>query len=204
LTGPNRLLSKFAPGWEGVRTPGGSNTLTSLGIALLAAAGLCLILRYGRRLSARLVRPALARLVALAATGTLLAAILVEGSGPPRYLRVPPVPPAQLGAPAPQLHLPSDYFADLLYTYWSVAGFPQIVNGRGAFDPVELLHVREVARFFLDAASVAALGEMGVRTVILHRDLAPGSDWQNTALRPIAGLPLTREDKGDLVIYHLG
>ena len=42
---PYRFLFDFAPGWDGVRTPGRINTLTSLGLALLAGAGLCVVVR---------------------------------------------------------------------------------------------------------------------------------------------------------------
>jgi hypothetical protein len=44
---PYRLLFDFAPGWDGVRTPGRINTLTSLGLALLAGAGACVIVAEG-------------------------------------------------------------------------------------------------------------------------------------------------------------
>src|SRR4029453_4705319 len=48
---PYRFLFDFAPGWDGVRTPGRINTLTSLGLALLAGAGLCVVVRALRRRS---------------------------------------------------------------------------------------------------------------------------------------------------------
>jgi hypothetical protein len=40
--------------------------------------------------------------------------------------------------------------------------------------------------------------------VILHRDLAFGTPWQDTADRPIAGLGITRRDEGELVVFGLG
>jgi hypothetical protein len=39
--------------------------------------------------------------------------------------------------------------------------------------------------------------------VILHPNRAVGTPWQDAARRSIDGLPLTREERGDVVIYHL-
>jgi hypothetical protein len=133
----------------------------------------------------------------------IIGAILLEGFGPIPHARVPPVPAGQAGARAPQLHLPSDYGHDLIYTYWSTAGFPDMVNGSGSFELNELLRTRNRVSGFPDAASVAYLNELGVRTVVLHRDLAAGTPWQVAARRSIEGLPLTREDRGTVILYHL-
>jgi hypothetical protein len=187
---PYRLLYDLAPGWDGVRTPGRINTLTSLGLALLAAAGMALVVRHGRRF-------------ATVAAAVLVAAILAEGFGPMSRAHVPAVPPGQLTAPAPQLHLPSSDSLDGLYGYWSTDGYPKLVNGAGSFDPNLLAEVRNATTAFPDAASVRLLRRIGVRSVIFHRDLALGTDWQNTASRSIAGLGITRTDKGELVIYRL-
>jgi hypothetical protein len=187
---PYRLLFDLAPGWDGVRTPGRINTLTSLGLALLAGAGVALVLRHGRRFS----------------TGVavlIVAAILAEGFGPMSRARVPAVPPGQLAAPAPQLHLPSFDSLDGIYGYWSTDGYPKLVNGAGSFDPNLLAEVRNVTTAFPDAASVRLLRRLGVRSVIFHRDLAAGTEYQDTASRPIAGLGISRKDEGELVIYTL-
>jgi hypothetical protein len=198
---PYRFLYDHAPGWNGIRTPGRLNTLTSLGLALLAAAGVALVVTYTRRL--RLPRgyaePA-AGLTAVVCAGL----VLLEGFGSSPHPFGPPVPPGQEAAPAPQLHLPSDDFNDDgFYSYWSVAGFPAMVNGAASFFPTDLLRTRQIAASFPDAGSVAYLRELGVRSVILHRDLAPGTPWQNTADRPTNGLGITSERVGELVIYRL-
>jgi hypothetical protein len=193
---PYRFLFDFAPGWDGVRTPGRINTLTSLGLALLAAAGVTLVLRHAQRLSAR-------KLPALAVATVLVAAILAEGFGPMSRARVPVLPAGQLAAPAPQLHLPSFDSLDGLYGYWSTDGYPKLVNGAGSFDPNLLAEVRNATTAFPDAASVRLLRRLGVRSVIFHRDLGVGTEWQKTADRSIAGLGITREDEGELVIYRL-
>jgi hypothetical protein len=199
---PYRLLYKYGPGWDSIRTPGRLNTLTSLGLALLAAAGLCLIVRWVRGLS--VLRDDRRRAVAsLAVTGMLAGAVLLEGFGSIPHWRTPSLPAGVADAPAPQFHLPSDYPHDLIYSWWSVEGFPKMVNGAGSFEPSTLVLARSVATGFPDAASVAYLRGLGVRSVILHPSLAFGTPWQDAARRPIDGLPLTREDRGDVVIYRL-
>ena len=190
---PYRFLYDFAPGWDGVRTPTRINTLTSLGLALLAGAGVSVItkwLRDGR------YRPVLA-------TAALTATILVEGFGPIAHYGVPVKPVGQARAAAPQLHLPSGYRHDIIYTYWTIPDFPAIVNGSASFELDRLLMLRLQVAGFPDASSVALLRRLGVRTVILHPDLAAGTPWQGASAKPVAGLPLRLEDRGDVVLYHL-
>ncbi len=128
---PYRLLYEFAPGWNGVRTPGRINTLTSLGLALLAGAGASLALRrIGRVGSSRL--HAHGPLVLGAA---LIGAILLEGIGPLPHATVPAAVPVTRRAAAPQLNLPLDFDHASLYSFWSIAGFPDPVNSYGAFEP---------------------------------------------------------------------
>jgi len=193
---PFRFLYDFAPGWSNVRTPGRINNLTSLGLALLAGAGLALVVRGLRRWSAR-------EAIASVAAGALVTAILFEGFGPIPQPRVPPVPPGELSAPAPQLHLPTHDFIDGEYAYWGIGGFPKMANAASSFDPQVILDIRSAAQAFPDARSVRFLRRAGVRSVILHRHLAFGTRWQGRAKRSIVGLGITRRDKGDLVIYRL-
>jgi hypothetical protein len=194
---PFGFLHDFAPGWGNVRTPGRINNLTSLGLALLAGAGLALVARGVRRLSAR-------GAIAAAAAGVVVAAILVEGFGPIPEPRVPAVPPGELSQAAPQLHLPTNDFTDGEYAYWGIGGFPRMANAGGGFDPQVILDTRSSAIGFPDGGSVRFLRRIGVRSVILHRDLVFGTPWQDTADRPIAGLGITRRDEGQLVVYDLG
>jgi hypothetical protein len=116
---------------------------------------------------------------------------------------VPPAPGGQAGAPDPQLHLPSDDLADSRYSYWSIAGFPLMANGYGGFAPSGQERLRMVTASFPDRESVAFLRDLGIRTVILHRDLAAGTPLADAAQRPTRGLPLVREDRGEVVLYRL-
>jgi hypothetical protein len=209
LTGgftPYRLLYELGPGWDGFRTPGRVHTLTTLGLALLAAAGAALVLRevasrpLTRRSSAGPRHP---RAVALGAATALSALVLLEGFGPTPHARVPPVPGGQADAPDPQLHLPSGDLPDSRYAYWSVGGFPRMANGYGGFAPSVLERLRSVTTTFPDRRSVALLRELGIRTVILHPELAAGTPLQDAELRPTRGLPLVREDRGEVVLYRL-
>jgi hypothetical protein len=192
---PFRLFRDIAPGWDGVRTPGRINNLTSLGLALLSAAGVALLVHGLRRFHTR----GLAQLVPAA----LVAAILVEGFGLP-HPRVPARPAGELAAPAPQLHLPTIVGLDGIYAYWGVGSFPRMANAASSFDPRLVADIRRSSKTFPNADSVRFLRFIGVRSVVFHRDLARGTAWQAVPSRPIAGLGITRHDDGDLVIYDLG
>lgn len=203
---PYRLLYEFGPGWDGFRAPGRIHTLTSLGLALLAAAGAALILREIR------TRPVIGtssqvaargKWAALLTAGILGSLVLLEGLGPTRHPQVPGAPIAQIESRSPQLHLPSEDGIDGLYAYWSIAGFPKLANGYGSFVPSQLRHIRRVTANFPDASSVAFLRDLGVRTVVLHPDLAVGTRWQDAARHPTRGLPVIREDRDGIVLYHL-
>jgi hypothetical protein len=193
---PFHFLYEYAPGWNGVRTPGRLNNLTSLGLALLAGAGVALAVRWAHRFSwsaAGVVIPAV-----------LVAAILVEGFGPPPHERVPARPRAELAARAPQLHLPMIVGRDGIYAYWGIGPYPRMANAASSFEPGVVAVVRVAAMRFPDRSSVEFLRHIGVRSVVVHRDLARDTPWQGVWNRPVAGLGLTRRDDGELVIYGLG
>jgi hypothetical protein len=198
---PYRLLYELAPGWNGVRTPGRLNTLTSLGLALLAAAGVCLVVGWLRRRAG--TRTRVRRLVPMAAAGLLVTAILAEGLGPPPLEKVPRTPDALRRAAPPLLLLPIGFDVGGRYAYWTVGDFPPVANGTGAFEPAQLEDLRKSVEHFPDTASVARLQELGIRTVVLHPRLARGTAWGDAARRPVAGLPLTRRLEGSTLVYRL-
>jgi hypothetical protein len=101
------------------------------------------------------------------------------------------------------LNLPSDYFHDLEYMYWSTDGFPDMVNGSGAFEMNDLLSLRARVSGFPNEDSVEYLRNLGVRTVVLHPRLAQGTPWQGAETRPTAGLPVRTESRDGVVLYHL-
>jgi hypothetical protein len=194
---PYELVYHHLPGWQSSRTPSRLNTLTSLGLALLAAGG-------AAWLAGRVRRPWL--------VGALLTAcVLAEGAGfsfeggvhGPAHPTVPPEPAGQRGLADPQLHLPMSREGNRRYALWSTAGFPRIVNGRASFQPTLTTRIAVDVAGFPDRRSVARLHALGVRTVILHPNLAAGTVWRAADRRPLSGLPLTRERRGDVVVFHV-
>jgi hypothetical protein len=204
-----RLLYRFAPGWDAVRTPGRIVTLTSLGLALLAAAGAeVAIAASTRRLPVRWQRPG-----ALAVGAVLVAAVIVDGVGRVGDPRVPLPPAGQARLDQPQLHLPSNGSYDRLYQLWSTDGFPAIVNGVSTFDLPSQDSVRGVMRTFPDAQSVLFLRQRRIRTVVLHTGLGGvglpralrspplPADPVAAAAKSIRGLPLRRRTIPGAVVY---
>src|SRR4051812_10149245 len=199
---PYRLLYDLAPGWRGVRVPGRIMTLTSLALALLAGGG-----------AQYLVSRVRARGLAIACAVALVALICVEGSGfdfrsggggaGASHPAVPHPPPGAAATAAPQLHLPITIPANRRYVLWSTDGFRDIVNGRGSFDPVSFERLSANVTGFPDRRSVALLRALGVRTVVLHDALAPGTAWAGAAARPLRGLPLRRVRGRGFVVYLL-
>ena len=200
LLWPYRLVYEALPGWQGIRTPGRLVTFSSLALALLAAAGA----------AALLARPRGRALAATAAAGLALL-VAVEGRGLPFDPRdvqaqpaVPATPPSVAGVTAPQIHLPADRPEDnRRYLLWSTDGFPDIVNGRSSVDPVLTEELIDDARGFPDAASVEALRDAGVASVVLHVGRAPGTDWSDAARKPVGGLGVERSRLGGLAVYDL-
>ena len=77
------------------------------------------------------------------------------------------------------------------------------MNGAGGFDPDAYDRLRHTMFAFPDAASVARLRELGVRTVLLHLDRAAGSSWESLRDRPVGGLPVEREVIGTVVLFRI-
>jgi hypothetical protein len=209
LLWPYRWVYEYLPGWEAIRTPGRLSTFSSLGIALLAAAGAESVARA----AVRRWGPVRWRLAVAPATTALLACLIaVEGRGLPfdpfddqDQPVVDAVPASVADVPDPQLHLPAEGSEEnRRYLLWSSDGFPLIVNGRASTRPDSIEQLIIEMRDFPDAATVARLREYGVRSVVLHTDLAEGWPQAGAEQKPIAGLGLVRSERpGGLVIYEL-
>jgi hypothetical protein len=195
---PYELVYHHLPGWDSSRTPSRLNTLTSLGLALLAAGGATWLAARARRGRA---------VVGVA----LVAAVLAEGAGfsfegglaGPAHPTVPVEPAGQRGLAAPQLHLPMSREGNRRYVLWSTAGFPRIVNGRASFQPALTSAIAADVAGFPDARSVARLRSLGVRTVVLHAELARGTSWEGAERKPLAGLGLTRARRGGVIVFRV-
>jgi hypothetical protein len=202
---PYRLLYDYLPGWDAIRTPGRLTTMTSLALALLAGAGAHWLLRR-RALATRTAAP-----VALA--GLLVAAVVFEGAGRMADPVVPVAPAGQLHLRGPVLELPTDPANDRLYQLWSTADWQRIANGNSTFDIPAQDDLRGGMQNFPDAAGVAKLQRIGIRTVVLHlvqATLPPlhyaipePPDANLAATKSIVGLPLTRRRVGSVVIFEI-
>ena len=215
LLWPYRVAYEVLPGLEGIRVPGRLFTFASLGLALLAGAG-AEGARRGLASRARARGGAFARFAAWggappAIAALLVLAIAVEGRGLPfdplddqAQPEAPPAPVRFAEIPAPQLHLPAERPEDnRRYLLWSTDGFPATVNGRSSIDPVFTAGVIEDAEGFPDRFSVERLRELGVRSVVLYTERVEGTPWESAAERPIRGLAVSRQSRGEVLVYDL-
>ncbi len=196
-----RYVYEYLPGWKGSRTPGRLITFTTLALAVLAGAGAQELIdrRPAPAGDARRVRPRFRAAVG----GGLLVLVLVEGLGTWPTTEVPPGPVAQRQAEEPLLFLPSDQLRDGLYMFWSTDGFPRIVNGHNSVVAESLVELRNAVIAFPDASSVEYLLRRGIKTVLVQRDLAAGTPYEDVGTRAVEGLPLQREVVGATILFHL-
>jgi hypothetical protein len=146
-----------------------------------------------------------------AVAAALALVVLVEGRGLPfdpfgnrAQPQVSRIPPSTASVPAPQLHLPALRATDnRRYILWSTDGFPALVNGRSSLNPGFTEHLIRHVEGFPSRKSVALLARLGVRSVVLHADRVARTPWHRAAKRSVAGLPLTRTRRGELVIYEI-
>ena len=192
--GGYRLLYDYAPGWQGLRTPGRLVTFTTLALALLAAPGADRVAGAVRRVGSS----------AMVVVGVGLAAlVLLEGFGTIGRTSTPhtPVLPSH---PLPELLLPADVdVANATAMFWSTDGFPDVVNGWSGFHPTQFTTLVASIHQFPDPDSIRALKAYGVRTVILDHRLAAGTSWAAADSRSISGLGVSRRDVGPLTVYVL-
>ncbi|MEV4493424.1 hypothetical protein AB0K04_25340 [Micromonospora coxensis] len=189
-------LMRHLPGWDGLRTPGRLVLWTTLLLGLLAAGALTVRepAPAGRRDWRRAARAVLVLPVLL---------VLAEGVNRTPHVPVPAEPAALRGVQGPVLVLPVGGVRDYHVMLWSTDGFPRTVNGFASFTPDSQRRTRDATLGFPDAASVAYLRALGVRTVVLLPPYAAGTPWQDAADRPVDGLGIRREQVADGVRYHL-
>ena len=147
--GSYRLLYDYAPGWQGLRTPGRLVTFTSLAVAPLAAFGGDRLVDAARR-AHRYAPPVVAV--------CLFGLILLEGFGTIGRV-TPPGPPSLAATPSPVVFLPAD--SDLVNAramFWSIGSFRPIANGWSGFHPTRYVDLIDKIRTCPDATSVRAFG----------------------------------------------
>lgn len=219
--GVYRFAFDHLPGWNGIRTPGRLTTFTSLALALLAGAGSQVVIAAVDRRSG-------SRRIAAAAGVALIAALVVEGSGPVAVVEAPNSPRAVAEAPGPLFMLPSNVFTDPGYVLSTTDRFQPIVNGTNGFFPTTQAAFRSAAGSFPSRPSVAWLRSRGVRTVVIdtlvssayppsyYAQINPppaigaspeaavvDPPWAAAARRSIAGLGITRTTAGRFAVFDL-
>lgn len=198
---PYRALYELVPGFSGIRVPQRMNTFTSLLLALLAAGGAAAV-------AARLGAAGRGRTLARAVPVVLAVLVLAEGAGfgPGRWYPHPTAPTAPAGlsaVDAPLLQLPVRAQDNREYLLWSTDGLAPMVNGRSSIQPRRTTALLAELDGFPDVRSVRALRGLGVRSVVLHADRLAGTPWRAWRSRPLTGLGLQRDVRGDLVVFRV-
>ncbi|MCN0152336.1 hypothetical protein [Salinispora arenicola] len=195
-------LFEHVPGWNGLRTPGRLMLWATLLLGLLAAGSVSAFASRVRKISAARI-PSWPNPWLRLATLLPLLLVTVEGLNRTPHPVVPVQPEAMRTVDGPLLVLPSDQSHDQPVMLWSTTRFQDIVNGGSGFTPTLLEDVREVTTAFPDQASVEYLRTLGVRNVLIPRDLVAGTPWEISIDAPVDGLGITREEIGDVVVYRL-
>lgn len=225
-------LWQVLPGWDQLRTPGRLVIWVTLGLAVLAAGAVSRVADelaedWARREErswtgadpaaggpgdrTRLIPAYLSGrhgalglgLAALLAVPALL--VFAEGRDDVPRWTVARAPLDLAALPQPVLILPTGQVADYHLMFWSTEGWPTIANGDSGFNSERQVRLRSDAASFPDQASIAALRERGIATVVVVRSrVGPGSSWEGAADRPVDGLGVPRTDTGDAVVFDLG
>lgn len=201
------LLYEYAPGWNGLRTPGRMVVWLTLLLAVLAAGAVTAIWDRAREmaLATRFAErdPAKPSLLVRIALVVPLLLVLVEGVNTTQHPQVPTMPAVFRDVTGPVLVLPSNAGADQLYMLWSTENYPRLVNGSSGFTPRQLEETRVRVQSFPDATSVQYLQELGVRTVVLLPVWLPGTPWEQALQRPTDNLPIERRQAGSTVVFTI-
>jgi hypothetical protein len=198
------LLYKYAPGWQGLRTPGRLAVWTTLLLAVLAAGAVDSLVSRSNELAAERVpsRPSL-----LMRLGTLLPLllVLVEGANRVDHPVVPTQPVAVRDAVGPMIVLPTSQLDDENVMLWSTTRFQPMVNGGSGFYPPEQTAVRDAMKSFPDQSSVDTLHQLGVKTIVVLKDRVAGGDYAKAATPdPSArALGLDWRDDGESIVFTL-
>ncbi|MGC9667339.1 hypothetical protein ACNTMW_12370 [Planosporangium sp. 12N6] len=197
-------LFEYAPGWDGIRTPGRLVLWTTLLLAVLAAGAVNALVVRSYRLAVR--RPSgRPHLGVRLATLLPLLLVLVEGGNRLEHPVMPPQPAALRTATGPLLVLPSDQLTDEQVMLWSTTAFQPMVNGGSGFGPRGQRTARDAMTSFPDRVSVAYLRRIGVKTVIVLKDRIAGTAYAGAASSDavVSELGITRTDDRDVVVYTI-
>jgi hypothetical protein len=192
------------PGWTALRTPGRLILWTILLLALLAAGAvtkLTEILAEHRQAS-----PSRNRLVALALVLPAIGALL-EGVPDQTYNGVPEVPPGlrQVFAEShvPILILPVRTDDEASYLLWSTDGFPVMANGTSGNVTLQFEEMVDAASTFPDNYSIRIIRKYGIEKVVVIKASAAHGIYAEAVTKPLDGLPVTKTESADVVVFTL-
>ena len=201
------LLFRHLPGWDGIRTPGRFVLWTTLLLGILAAGAVGRFAEHAQQnaeltqVDERLpARPLLPLRLAMAIPVLL---VLIEGANLTPHPEAPREPAAMRDVAGPVLVLPSGQLEDQAVMLWSTDGFPRTVNGGSGFTPAKQDEIREHSKSFPAPESVAYLRELGIKTVIVRRDVVANTPWQHVPDAPVTDSTVTRREIGQTVVFLL-
>ncbi|WP_433081833.1 hypothetical protein ACQP1P_47260 [Dactylosporangium sp. CA-052675] len=199
-------LYRVLPGFEGIRTSGRLMVWVTLFLALLAAGAVSAFADRAVELFADQTQSDVGNRAGVWRLITLIPLVLVLAEGVHKWQPNPEVPPAPVAMStleAPLMVLPTGELQDMNTMLWSTDGLPKMVNGGSGFTPDDQQILRLNMQQFPDEATVAQLRELKVRTVVVLRDRAQGTEYAKAIDAPIDGLGITRTEQGDVILYKI-
>ncbi|WP_430784943.1 hypothetical protein [Actinoplanes sp. G11-F43] len=184
------------------RVPGRLMLWVTLLLAILAAGAVDGFVRRTENFAAQRIPPWPGPWLRLA-TLTPLLLVALEGWNATAHPVVPAQPASMRTVPGPLLVLPTAELSDQTVQLWTTTRFQQVANGGGTFAAQQQNELRARVANFPDAASSDYLISMGITKVLLLRDLAEGTRWEEAADRPVDSLGIRREDLPDAVVFYL-
>ncbi len=209
---PYRYLFLYVPGFKAMRGPDRFGLLVVLALAVLAGYGIHALVEWLRAKGAR--PTAAARLAPIVLSALIVAenlALPVRLTNPATLAR--PLPPAEawLARQADDgviLEIPLRYDnQDQVWPqYYSAFHGHRVVNGfSGFFPPGHAELTKAFDGNFPSEQSLALLDELGVRYVIVHKDLLTSARWQivRNNLAQYADRVALAQEFSDTVVYRV-
>jgi hypothetical protein len=184
-------LFRLLPGWDSMRTPGRLVLWVTLGLGLLASGAVSAVLVRLRGTVGATGWARLRRLPGPLVALLVLAFVAVEGVTVTRYEKVEPIPLPAAEVQEPVLVLPLMTYLDNLALVSATDTFPRMPNGATTIVPDGQYNIVQATHDFPDAASVAYLRGLGIRTVVVLMGKPDLNGWFTRFDKPIDGLGIT-------------
>jgi hypothetical protein len=192
------LFWNFLPGWDAMRTPGRMIIWATLGLVVSAGG---LVTRLYRFIDehTRMATQVIAFYMMFPAFFALL-------EGIPRWPQVenPGIPPdvkqVFTTTKEPIALLPMDIPSNFKYQLWSTEGFPTMANGNTSNYAPQFHDMQDSSKNFPDQHSIDVFKRYGIHKVIVVKSMDGALGYLQ---RPTAGLPLTKVESNDVVVFTL-